>query len=128
MFESLGHSVTAALGILETESPTRVVVGLEKQRQIVESRLYPEAPASLLIKKRDAAFAQDQSGPVIVIALVSLLHIERFDIDDNVAAERATVFDDNAGKVSVAYFGGKARRRVQYDRSSRPGGYVKTAK
>lgn len=57
VFESLPDSVAATLGIMKLDPPTKAVVTLDEQEQIVESRRLPETLVCLLINKKDAVFA-----------------------------------------------------------------------
>lgn len=46
MFDSLPDSVAAALGTMKQEPPTRVVVELDEQEKVMESRSHSETPVS----------------------------------------------------------------------------------
>lgn len=57
VFRSLSASVSAALGIMKQEAPSRAIVELDEKEQAVESKSHPETQLLSLTKRRDAVFA-----------------------------------------------------------------------
>lgn len=70
-FESQPNSVAATLGIMKQEHLSRPITELVEQEKAVGIRPNSETTLSLLMKKKDAVFAEDHFGSTIVVALTS---------------------------------------------------------